>query len=111
MRLVGATDNMVNEDKYHLGYEVLFSTHSSPMVPKESPIKVLYLCKLPKDVTAPTELLLAISGPKPGLDERHGDNQEDVLFVQERLAFSRSKVVAPPGGAEASERPEVNLTM
>ena len=40
MRLVGATEKLVNEDKYHLGYEVLFSTHSSPMVPKESPIKV-----------------------------------------------------------------------
>ena len=40
MRLVGYTDKLVNEDKYHMGYEVLFSTHSSPMVPKKSPIKV-----------------------------------------------------------------------
>ena len=43
MILVGNADKLINEDKYHLGYEVLFSTHSSPMVPKESPIKVLYL--------------------------------------------------------------------
>ena len=41
MLLVGRSDKLINEDKFHLGDEVLFSSHSSPMVPKESPMKVI----------------------------------------------------------------------
>ena len=41
MLLVGRSDKLINEEKFHLGDEVLFSSHSSPMVPKESPMKVI----------------------------------------------------------------------
>ena len=41
MLLAGRSDKLINEDKFHLGDEVLFSAHSSPMVPKESPMKVI----------------------------------------------------------------------
>ena len=41
MLIISKTEKIINDDKYHFGYEVLFSTHSSPVVPKGSPIKVL----------------------------------------------------------------------
>ena len=40
LRIVGRTEKLINEDSYHLGSQVIVSTHASPIVPKGSPIKV-----------------------------------------------------------------------
>ena len=89
MLLAGRSDKLINEDKFHLGDEVLFSAHSSPMVPKDSPIKVLSKTEK-RSKFCNINIALESFGQKPWMDERHRDHPGDVLLLQDCVAFCGS---------------------
>ena len=76
LRIVSRT-----QDRYHLGNEVIVSTHTSPVVRKGSPMKVFCKVCWMKSSTD-YSCYLATTRSQPGLDERHGYHPKDAFLLQ-----------------------------